>query len=110
LNSIVGQAVNAAMENALYAPPAPPELGVVVGRVFPDGTAKGELQPITSMMEVTINGNVYPRAPGMLIRNQQNLIVMQNTIQSNAPVRYQVDGSGAVFRVWLLTQAEIAAK
>lgn len=110
LNSVIGQAVNAAMENAVYAPPPAPELGVVSGRAFPDGTAIGELQPINGLMEITIGSKTYPRAPGMQIRNQQNLIVMPMTIQAKIPVRYQLDGSGSVFRIWLLTQAEIAAK
>lgn len=110
LNSIVGQAVNTAMENALYAPPAPPELGVVGARAFPEGTKKGELSPMGGLMEVVIDGKPLPRAPGMQIRNQQNLIVMPMTVQAKTPVRYQLDASGAVFRVWLLTRAEIAAK
>ena len=110
LNSIVGQAVNTAMENTFYAPSAPPELGVVGSRAFPEGTKKGELSPLAGMMEVQIDGKTYSRAPGMQIRNQQNLIVMPTTIQAKTPVRYQLDASGAVFRVWLLTRAEIAAK
>ena len=108
LNSIIGQAVNTAMENAIYAPPAPPELGVVGARAFPDGTKKGDLAPMVGLMEVVIDGKHYIRAPGMQIRNQQNLIVMSNTVQVKVPVRYQLDSSGAVFRVWLLTRTELA--
>ena len=109
LNSIIGEAVNTAIENALYAPPAPPELGVVGARVFPEGTAKGELAPIDGLVEVVISGKAFPRSPGMQIRNQQNLIVMPSTVQAKMPVRYQLDASGAVFRVWLLTRTEVAA-
>ena len=60
-------------------------------------------------MDIVIDGKTLNRAPGMQIRNQQNLIVMPMTVQAKVPVRYQLDGSGAVFRVWLLTRAEIAA-
>ncbi|MCP5268125.1 MAG: hypothetical protein H6943_03690 [Zoogloeaceae bacterium] len=109
INSIVGEAVNAAMENALYAPPPPPELGVVGARVFPEGTKKGELAPVDGLMEVIIDSKTYVRAPGMQIRNQRNMIVMPGTIRAETPVRYQLDSSGAVFRVWLLTRTEIAA-
>ncbi|MFC5299964.1 hypothetical protein [Azospira restricta] len=109
INSIVGSAVNTAMENAVYAPPAPPELGVAGARAFPDGTRKGEMAPPVGMMEVVIDGKALPRAPGLLIRNQQNLIVMPGTIQEKVPVRYQLDPSGAVFRVWVLTRTEVAA-
>ncbi|MBK8524199.1 MAG: hypothetical protein IPL58_08755 [Betaproteobacteria bacterium] len=109
LNSIVGSAVNAAMENTVYAPPLPPELGVVGARAFPEGTKKGEMEPLQGMMEVVIGGKAFARAPGLQIRNQQNLIVMPATIQGTVPVRYQLDSSGAVLRVWLLTRTEIAA-
>lgn len=108
LNSIIGEAVNTALENAVYQP-TQPELGVIGARAFPEGAKKGELAPITGMMEVTIDGKILPRAPGMQIRNQQNLIVMPGTIQAAVPVRYQLDPGGAVIRVWLLTRNEIAA-
>jgi hypothetical protein len=109
LNSIVGSAVNTAMENAVYAPPAPPELGVIGARAFPEGTKKGDMEPPQGMMEVVIGGKPYSRSPGMQIRNQQNLIIMPTTIQSKVPVRYQLDATGAVFRVWVLTRTEIAS-
>ena len=109
INSIVGEAVNTVIENALYAPPPPPELGVVSARAFPEGVKKGDLAPIEGLMEVLIDGKAYPRSPGMQIRNQRNMIVMPSTIQAEIPVRYQLDSSGAVFRVWLLTRTEIAA-
>ncbi|MDQ5960802.1 MAG: hypothetical protein QG592_1885, partial [Pseudomonadota bacterium] len=99
LNSIVGNAVNTALENAFYAPPIPPELGVVGARAFPEGTKKGEMEPLQGMMEVVIDGKPYARAPGMQIRNQQNLIVMPATVQAKMPVRYQLDPSGSVWRV-----------
>jgi hypothetical protein len=108
LNSIVGSAVNTAVENALYAP-TEPELAVAGARVFPEGTKKGELEPLVGLMEVVIGGQTYSRAPGMQIRNQQNMIVMPATVQAKVPVRYQLDPSGAVFRVWLLTKTEVAA-
>ena len=109
LNSIVGNAVNTAMENAVYAPPAQPELGVIGARAFPEGTKKGEMEPLQGMMEVVIGGKPYSRSPGMQIRNQQNLIIMPASIQSTVPVRYQLDATGAVFRVWVLTRTEIAS-
>jgi hypothetical protein len=109
LNSIVGNAVNTALENAFYPPPVPPELGVVGARAFPEGTKKGEMEPLQGMMEVVIDGKTYARAPGMQIRNQQNLIVMPATVQAKMPVRYQLDPSGSVWRVWVLTRTEIAA-
>ena len=109
INSVVGSAVNTAMENAVYPDQPPAELGVIGARAFPDGTKAGDLEPLQGMMEVVIGGKTYPRAPGMQIRNQQNLIVMPNTIQATTPVRYHLDASGAVSRVWLLRRTELAS-
>jgi hypothetical protein len=108
LNSVVGSAVNTAMENSVYTQPTPTELGVIGARAFPEGTKKGEMEPLQGMMEVTISGKAYARAPGMQIRNQQNLIIMPGSIQATVPVRYQLDPMGSVFRVWVLTRNEIA--
>ena len=40
LNSIVSQAVNAAMENAIYPQPVAAEIGVVGTRAFPEGNKR----------------------------------------------------------------------
>ncbi len=109
LNSVVGQAVNTAMDNAVYPQEVIVDPSAIVARAFPEGTRKGELSPIQGMAEVVIDGKILARAPGMQIRNQQNLIVMPMTVQARMPVRYQLDASGSVFRVWLLTRAELAA-
>jgi len=109
INSIVGSAVNTAMENAVYpteAPAASPSLGA---RPFPEGTRKGEMAPPSGLMEVVIDDKPYPRAPGLQIRNQQNMIVMPASLLDKVPVRYQLDATGAVFRVWVLTRTELAA-
>ena len=109
INSVVGSAVNDAMENAVYPQQAPAEISVAAARPFPEGTKKGKMAPPSGMMEVVIDGKAYPRAPGLQIRNQQNMIVMPSTILEEVPVRYQFDPAGAVIRVWVLTRTEIAA-
>ncbi len=109
INSIVGSAVNTAMENAVYAPTPPPNPAELAARPFPEGAKKGKMAPPQGMMEVVIDGKAYPRAPGLQIRNQQNMIVMSSTILEEVPVRYQFDATGAVIRVWVLTRTEIAA-
>lgn len=108
INGVVGSAVNTAMENAIDAPAPLPE-AAAVARPFPEGAAQGRMAPPVGLMEVVIDGKPYPRAPGLQIRNQQNMIVMPGTILDTVPVRYQFDPSGAVFRVWILTRTEIAA-
>ncbi len=109
INSIVGSAVNTAMENAVYAPAPLPAPADAVARPFPEGAKKGAMAPPVGMMEVVIDDKPYLRAPGLQIRNQQNMIVMPGTILEKVPVRYQLDPSGAVIRVWVLTRTEIAA-
>ena len=108
LSSVVGNYVDDAINAYMDAPPAPPEIGVIGTRAFPEGTLKGSMDPLTSTNEVVISGKTYLRSPGMQIRNQQNLIVMSSAIQSAVPVRFQLDPSGAVFRVWVLTRNEVA--
>lgn len=108
INSIVGAAVNDAMENTVY-PTTPPESPSAFARPFPEGAKKGKMAPPVGMMEIVIDDKPYVRAPGMQIRNQQNMIVMPGTILEKVPVRYQLDPSGSVFRVWVLTRTEIAA-
>ena len=57
------------------------------------------------MMDIVIDGKTLNQAPGMQIRNQQNLIRhADDRAGQRCRVRYQLDGSGAVFRVWLLTR------
>ena len=109
INSVVGSAVNTAMENAADSPPPLPEPASLAARPFSEGAAKGRMASPVGMMEVVIDGKPLVRAPGMQIRNEQNMIVMPSAILADVPVRYQLDASGAVFRVWVLTRTEIAA-
>ena len=109
LSSIIGSAVDNAIENALNAPLPPPDPASVWARPFPDGTLRGEMEPMTGLGQVTISGVTYTRAPGMQIRNERNMIVIPTAIQSTVPVRFRLDTMGNVFRVWIMTPAEIAA-
>jgi len=109
INSIVGTAVNTAMENTVSPPEAPADVSAFGARPFPNGTKKGAMAPPVGMMEIVIDEKAYARAPGLQIRNQQNMIVMPSALLDTVPVRYQLDASGAVSRVWVLTRNEIAA-
>ena len=77
-------------------------------RPFPAETKRGEMQPPANGT-VVIDGNILTLAPAAQIRTAQNLIIMPAAIQQTTTVRYLTDASGAVFRVWVLTPAEIAA-
>ncbi len=74
-------------------------------QTYPADAGAGVLLPPVSQT-VTIGKVVYPVAPGLQVRNSQNLIVMPSTIQSSLNVRYQLDATGSVWRVWVLSAAE----
>ena len=59
-----------------------------------------------------LSGKDLPAAPGLQIRNQQNLVVLPGSLQGadKLPVRVQFDGSGAVWHVWILTSEEAEAR
>jgi len=62
---------------------------------------------------VEINGAPRPLAPGAQIRDADNRVVLPASLQERLKdyedVRYILDDSGAVFRVWLLSDPEKAA-
>ena len=74
-------------------------------QTYPVNAGAGVLSPPV-LQSVTIGEVVYPVAPGLQIRNPQNLIVMPSTIQSSLNVRYQLDAMGSVWRIWVLSAAE----
>ena len=49
-------------------------------------------------------------APGVQIRDPFNMLVLPGMIQRAVPVRYQMDVSGAIAKVWILSQQEAAAR
>ncbi len=104
--AIVSSVVNAVSE----LPPAGQQLELysAVMRTFPSETKKGDLYP-PIQQTLQISGKSLTAAPGLQIRNQQNLIVMPGTLQQAVPVRYQLDTMGNVYRIWILSAAEVAA-
>ena len=106
--AIIGSIIESAIENASLPPPTPPGPAVGVFRNLPANAKVGEMAP-PLMGTVQIDGQVLPLSPAAQIRNQQNMIVMPSMIQQSVRVRYQTEPSGAVWRVWMLTPAELAA-
>jgi hypothetical protein len=47
-------------------------------------------------------------APGVQIRDPFNTVVLPGQIREPVPVRYQMDTSGAINKVWILSQREAA--
>lgn len=113
LTSIIGSIIESAVDQAAQAP-APPAADVaqqqaIVGQVrtLPAGSLNGTMSS-AAIGSVQIDGKILPLAPGAQIRSPSNMIVLPTTIQQDMPVRYLVDGMGYVFRIWILSPAELA--
>jgi hypothetical protein len=62
-------------------------------------------------MAVTVDGKAMQLAAGAQVRDQQNLIIVPVSIPRNgAWAGYTLNAQGQVFRVWLLTPAELARR
>ena len=81
-----------------------------IGRNVPPAAKRGEMgAPVGEA--VSISGRLLRLSPATQIRNQQNLIVMPETLRGMAgtvTVRYLLDLQGNLARIWILTPQEIA--
>lgn len=76
-------------------------------RPFPHAAKKDMLYPDSERINaVHIGSELLPLAPGALIRDRRNMIVLRNALREPARVRYQLDAAGRVFRIWILTPEE----
>lgn len=103
--AIVGALVGAAGERLLTPAPAVPPTGLV--RVLPVEARLGLMQ-VPGDGQVVIDGRRYLLAPGVVIRDEHNLAIPPMLVRAPVRVRYQTDAMGAVFRVWILSPAEMA--
>ena len=107
--SVVSAIIDAATAN--QNPSAAQQYDVyVTNRTLPPEAKLGVMQPPVGNGLVVINGNPLPLAPAAQFRSQQNLIVMPMSIQDSKDVVYLTDASGAIFRVWMLSPAEVSAR
>ena len=104
--SAIVQSVGSAIVEPPSAPPAP--VYSAMARSFPPDAKKGQLSP-PLQQPVIIDGVAVRTAPGLQVRNEQNLIVMPGMLQNEVPIRYQLDLMGNVWRIWILSAAEQAA-
>jgi hypothetical protein len=75
-------------------------------RIFENNALRGELT-VKAPPEAVLNGKSVRLAPGVRIRNQQNLIQLSGTlIDQRMIVNYTLDGMGLVREVWVLTEEE----
>jgi hypothetical protein len=74
-------------------------------RTIPEDAKRGMMRHVQEM-EVEIDGAHQRLAPGAQIRNPANTIILPTAIPSGSPVKYQVDATGMVNRVWILSPQE----
>jgi hypothetical protein len=77
-------------------------------RPIPDEAKRGLIRH-DQEMAVTVDGMPMRLAPGAVIRNAINLIVVPTAMpREGAWADFTMDNNGQIFRVWLLTPAEMA--
>ena len=76
-------------------------------RTIPKEAQLGEIRHLESMV-VEIDGKPQQLAPGAQIRDPDNRLVLPASLVEKSHVRYLVDGTGMVRRVWILSAREIA--
>lgn len=103
LSAIVSSVIGSVVEGVLTAAPEEASTGIV--RMLPEESRTGSMLPPDGW-EVQINGKIYPISPGLQIRNELNMIILPSMVQDLVKVRFVVDPSGAVHRVWILSAAE----
>jgi hypothetical protein len=106
--AIVGSVVNSMIQEISNAPgPSSPVPIEGVPRTLPENTIKGQMQ-VFSPTSAAIDGQMRMLAPGVQIRSPFNTVVLPGELREAVPVRYQVDMSGAISKVWILSQREAA--
>src|SRR5690606_35718129 len=85
--------------------------GILVGNAWArDIPADAKHAKLTHLRQqlVQLDDKQYRLAPGALIRDTRNVIVLPTMVPTKAEVKYQLDNMGMVRRVWILTPAELA--
>jgi len=80
-----------------------------VFRTLPQDARSGYLSHVRENL-VNLDGRQMRLAPGAQIRGANNLIVVPTALPKDSLVKYQLNGSGELFRAWVLTAEETAAK
>jgi hypothetical protein len=77
-------------------------------RTLPPETERGIIRHLQESV-VAIDGREMRLAPGAVIRDRDNLIIVPSALpQEGAIAEYVFDTDGQIFRVWLLTPDEAA--
>jgi hypothetical protein len=76
-------------------------------RAIPPDTKRGELTHLRENV-VQLDDKQVRLAPGALIRDTNNIIVLPTMVPTRAVVRYQIDNQGMLSRAWILSPQEAA--
>jgi hypothetical protein len=77
-------------------------------RQIPDSAKRGSIVHIQDAV-VEIDGQQMRLSAGAQTRGQNNLIIVPMSLPPGALVKYTLDGTGQIHRVWVLTPEEAAA-
>lgn len=99
---IIGNLVNKLMDTILRGgSSAPPPDSAAHLRNIPEHARSGVMSPPEGRL-VNIDGEALLLAPGSKIRDQNNRIILPQTLQSPVTVRYTLDNNAQVHLVWLV--------
>ena len=74
-------------------------------RNIPEQAKPGAITHLQDMI-VAINGVAVRLAPGVQIRDQNNLLIVPTAVPPGSQVKYMLDQEGMVRQVWILTPEE----
>ena len=77
-------------------------------RQVPDFAMRGSMTHVQDTI-VEVDGKQMRLSAGAQIRSRDNLIIVPMSLSPGTLVKYTVDGTGQIHRVWVLTPAEAAA-
>ena len=92
------------IDEILVTRPQQPAFGIV--RALPTESFYGDLNRLGDN-KATIGDKNYVLSPGLIVRNDMNLIIMPMMAPRSAKVRYTTDMLGMVNRIWVLSAAEL---
>ena len=76
-------------------------------RTIPAEARRGEMRHLQGMV-IELDGRQAQLAPGAQIRDPSNRIVLPASVTATTVVKYLLDDTGSVQRVWILTPQEAA--
>ena len=85
-----------------------PAAAIAQVRQIPDFAKRGNIVHIQETV-VEIDGEPLRLSAGAQIRSRDNLFIVPMSLPPGALVKYTLDSSGQIHRVWVLTAEEAAA-